>query len=69
VQFHTEVDQASLDGWYREWPYVLDQAGVPEAEIRALDARHLPAQAALATAIFGAFAAVVRGAALPSGQR
>jgi len=33
---------------------------VTEASARAIDARHLGAQAALATAIFGAFAAVVR---------
>jgi hypothetical protein len=32
---------------------------VAEADIRALDARHLPAQAALSTAIFGAFRRVV----------
>ena len=60
VQFHPEVDHDALDGWYREWSDVLEPAGVTEADIRAQDARHLPGQAALATAIFGAFADVVR---------
>jgi hypothetical protein len=59
VQFHPEVDQDALDGWYREWSGVLAPAGVAEADIRAQDARHLPGQAALAAAIFGAFARVV----------
>jgi len=60
VQFHPEVDPRALDGWYREWSSVLEPAGVTEADIRAQDARHLPGQAALATAIFGAFANLVR---------
>jgi GMP synthase (glutamine-hydrolysing) len=60
VQFHPEVDADALDGWYREWSDVLGPAGVTEAAIRNQDARHLPGQAALATAIFGAFAALVR---------
>jgi len=60
VQFHPEVDEDALDGWYREWSSVLEPAGVTEADIRAQDARHLPGQAALATAIFGAFANLVR---------
>ena len=34
-----------------------------EAGAREADARHLPGQAALSTAIFGAFARVVRHAA------
>jgi GMP synthase (glutamine-hydrolysing) len=59
VQFHPEVDQDSLERWYREWPSALDEGGVAEPEIRALDTRHLPAQAALSTAIFGAFRRVV----------
>jgi GMP synthase (glutamine-hydrolysing) len=62
VQFHPEVDEHALDGWYREWSYVLEPAGVAEADIRDADARHLPAQAALSAAIFGAFARVVRAA-------
>ena len=59
VQFHPEVDQTSLEGWYRAWPYALAEGAVAEADIRALDARHLPDQAALSTAIFGAFRRVV----------
>jgi GMP synthase (glutamine-hydrolysing) len=62
VQFHPEVDAAALDGWYAEWGYVLEPAGVTEPAARAADARHLPAQAALSAAIFGAFARVVREA-------
>jgi GMP synthase (glutamine-hydrolysing) len=60
VQFHPEVDQAALDGWYAGWPELLEPAGVTEAGARAADARHLPGQAALSTAIFGAFARLVR---------
>ena len=44
----------------REWADLLEPAGVTEADARAADARHLPDQAALSTAIFGAFARVVR---------
>jgi GMP synthase (glutamine-hydrolysing) len=60
VQFHPEVDATALDGWYRAWGDVLAPAGVTEAGARLADARHLPAQAALSTAIFGAFARLVR---------
>ncbi len=60
VQFHPEVDDTALDGWYANWGDVLAPAGVAEADIRAADARHLPDQAALSTAIFGAFARLVR---------
>ena len=60
VQFHPEVDDAALDGWYAEWGYVLAPAGVTEAGARSTDARHLPGQAALSAAIFGAFARLVR---------
>ena len=63
VQFHPEIDSAALDGWYAEWGSVLEPAGVTEADARAADARHLPGQAALSTAIFGAFARIVRHAA------
>lgn len=62
VQFHPEVDETALEGWYREWGDVLAPAGVNEADIRAADARHLPDQAALSAAIFGAFKRVVRAA-------
>ena len=60
VQFHPEVDATALDGWYANWGEVLAPAGVAEADIRAADARHLPDQAALSAAIFGAFARLVR---------
>jgi GMP synthase (glutamine-hydrolysing) len=60
VQFHPEVDVAALDGWYADWGDVLAPAGVAEADARAADARHLPDQAALSAAIFGAFARLVR---------
>ncbi len=56
VQFHPEVDERALDGWYAAWGDVLEPAGVTEAQARAADARHLPGQAALSDAIFGAFA-------------
>jgi len=60
VQFHPEVDQAAVDSWYAGWPEALEPAGVTEAGARAADARHLPGQAALSTAIFGAFTRLVR---------
>jgi GMP synthase (glutamine-hydrolysing) len=60
VQFHPEVDAATLDGWYAAWGELLEPAGVTEAGARSADARHLPGQAALSTAIFGAFARLVR---------
>jgi len=60
VQFHPEVDSPALDGWYAGWPELLGPAGVTEAGAREADARHLPGQAALSTAIFGAFARLVR---------
>jgi GMP synthase (glutamine-hydrolysing) len=60
VQFHPEVDQAAVDSWYAGWPEALEPAGVTEAGAREADARHLPGQAALSTAIFGAFARVAR---------
>jgi GMP synthase (glutamine-hydrolysing) len=67
VQFHPEVDAPALEGWYAGWGDVLAPAGVQEADIRAADARHLPAQAALSAAIFGAFARVARRAR-PAGR-
>jgi GMP synthase (glutamine-hydrolysing) len=68
IQFHPEVDPATLDGWYAGFPYALDQAGVTMAEARAADARHMPGQAALAEAIFGGFArfAAERAGAAPT---
>jgi GMP synthase (glutamine-hydrolysing) len=63
VQFHPEIDQPALDGWYAAWGELLEPAGVTERGARAADARHMPAQAALSTAIFGAFARLVRAGA------
>jgi GMP synthase (glutamine-hydrolysing) len=63
VQFHPEVDDPALEGWYAEWGDVLAPAGVTEAGARSADARHLPGQAALSAAIFGAFARLVRSRA------
>lgn len=60
VQFHPEVDRLALDGWYAGWPEAVAEAGTTEEDARAADALHLPAQAALSHAIFGAFARVVR---------
>jgi GMP synthase-like glutamine amidotransferase len=59
VQFHPEVDESALEGWYRDWPHALDEAGVAEAAARAADARRLPGQRALSQALFGGFARVV----------
>jgi GMP synthase (glutamine-hydrolysing) len=59
VQFHPEVDQKAVDGWYAGWPDAVTEAGTTEAAARAADAMHLPAQAALSTAIFGAFRRLV----------
>ena len=38
VQFHPEVDEAILDGWYRDWPDACAQAGVRVSDARAADA-------------------------------
>jgi hypothetical protein len=62
VQFHPEIGPASLDHWYAHWPAALAEAGVTEADARAADARHLPAQPALAEATFGGFARYAAGA-------
>jgi GMP synthase (glutamine-hydrolysing) len=60
VQFHPDVDRATLDGWYAlGWH---EQAGVDEAAARAADARAWPRQEAQAEALFGAFAHVLSGA-------
>ena len=61
VQFHPELDEAALEGWYRDWGYALGEAGVSEAEARAADRAHMRGQAALSEAIFGGFARVVAG--------
>jgi GMP synthase (glutamine-hydrolysing) len=59
VQFHPEVDDEILAGWYRDWPAACAQAGVSVPRARAADARHMRDQRALAEAIFGGFARVV----------
>jgi GMP synthase (glutamine-hydrolysing) len=57
VQFHAEIDDVELDGWYRNWGAAALAAGeVTEADARTADARHLPAQRALSDALFGGFA-------------
>ncbi len=61
VQFHPEVHEEGLDGWYRSGLAELPEAGVTEEQARAADARHLPGQPALAAALFGGFARVVAG--------
>jgi GMP synthase (glutamine-hydrolysing) len=64
VQFHPEVHDEGLDGWYRAGYGELAAAGVTEEQARAADARHLPAQRALSDALFGGFARVVAGRAV-----
>lgn len=72
VQFHAEVDERALEGWYRDWGAALEQAGTGEAQARAADARHAGGQAALSEGIFGGFARLVaarapdRAAGVPS---
>ena len=59
IQFHPEVDGPALDGWYASYASWLVEAGVPEPDARAADARHLPGQGEAADRLFGAFARVV----------
>ena len=61
VQFHPEVDERALDGWYAAWGDLLPPLGLTELGARDADAQSLPGQAALSTAIFGAFARLARG--------
>jgi GMP synthase-like glutamine amidotransferase len=60
VQFHPELDDEALEGWYEDWYPALAAAGVTEAAARAADREHLPGQGPLSEAIFGGFARVVR---------
>ena len=60
LQFHPEVGADTLDGWYATYGGWLAEAGLTEAEARAEDRRHLPAQEAQAERVFGAFARIVR---------
>jgi GMP synthase (glutamine-hydrolysing) len=59
IQFHPEVHDEGLDGWYRSGLAELSEAGLTEEQARAADARHLPAQRALSDALFGGFAKLV----------
>ena len=59
IQFHPEVDEEMLDGWYADGGDWLAEAGVSEPAARAADDRNLPAQAATAQALFGGFARAV----------
>jgi GMP synthase-like glutamine amidotransferase len=59
VQFHPEVDAATLDGWYRRYGEWLTAAGVSEHAARAADEENLPSQAERAERLFGAFGRVV----------
>src|SRR3954454_7375149 len=59
VQFHPEVDEAILEGWYRDWPDSCAKAGVSTPRARAADARHLRDQRALSEAVFGGFGRIV----------
>jgi GMP synthase (glutamine-hydrolysing) len=62
VQFHPEIDEPALEGWYEDWYPALAQAGVTEEAARAADRRHLPGQRPLSEAIFGGFGRVVAAA-------
>jgi GMP synthase (glutamine-hydrolysing) len=62
VQFHTDVDAATLDGWYGKYGDWLAQAGVEPEDARRADAQHLPGQAQTAEAIFGGFVRRARAA-------
>src|SRR5829696_6148554 len=63
IQFHPDVDGATLDGWYAAYGDWLGPAGVDEATARAADAKHLPGQPAVAEALFGGFAEFTRARA------
>jgi GMP synthase (glutamine-hydrolysing) len=64
VQFHPEVHDEGLDGWYKAGYAELSEIGLTEEEARAADARHLPGQRALSDALFGGFARVVAARAV-----
>ncbi len=60
VQFHPDIDPATLDRWYETWSALPAEAGVPVELARAADAQHLPAHRQAGEALFGAFVDVVR---------
>jgi hypothetical protein len=66
VQFHPEVDPASLEGWYRTGYQELSEADVTEDEARAADALYLGGQRSLSEALFGGFARVVAARSVPA---
>ena len=66
VQFHPEVHDDGLDGWYEAGYGELTAAGVTEEVARAADALHLPAQRALSDALFGGFTRVVAARTVPA---
>jgi GMP synthase (glutamine-hydrolysing) len=66
VQFHPEVDDDALEGWYVDATSELEEGGVTEEQARAADALHLPGQAALSEALFGGFARVVAARTVPA---
>ena len=59
VQFHPEVHDEGLDGWYEAGYGELAAVGITEEQARAADARYMPAQRALSDALFGGFARAV----------
>jgi GMP synthase (glutamine-hydrolysing) len=59
LQFHPEVDPATLDRWYADYDSFLPEAGLTEAEARAADRAHEEAQADLGRRLFTAFAGIV----------
>ncbi len=65
IQFHPEVDAATLDAWYAGWPAAVTAAGTTEAQARAADARHEPGQTEVAAAIFGGLVRVAAGDGAP----
>ena len=69
VQFHAEIDEPELEGWYRDWGAALAEAGVDEAQARLGDASHMAGQAPLSEALFGGFARVAAARAAARGAR
>jgi GMP synthase-like glutamine amidotransferase len=59
VQFHPEVHDEGLDGWYEAGYGELAAVGITEEQARAADALYMPAQRALSDALFGGFARAV----------
>ena len=62
VQFHPEVGDAQLDGWYARYGSWLGEAGVDERAARAADRMYMSAQRDAAQRLFGTFARLVRDA-------